>query len=533
MRWDLIIPVLLMYAGVAVLTSVALRRVRDSLDYMLAGRQLGYGLVIPHIIGAFFGAGSTIGVSALAYIWGFGGSWYNMAEALGLWILMAFMARRFWHLGKRLNFVTLPDLLESYYGKGFKAITGLFIALGYMSWVAGQIVGGGRVLQTITGFPLVWGIILATALVGFYAGFGGLWGSVFADLVFGSLTVIGAVVIAPVLISQVGGWSGIVSRVPANYLHFFWLGEKNPIWGGIYGWTSVKWFIWYLMVFVPAFAIGQLNIQRIYACKSERVAAGMSTFISAYVMIQPVFFAVFGMVAFALNPNLPSKDAAAPWVMANAMSTPVAVVFLCSVMATILSCAAAGLNVSSSSLVRDIWRQKNPNLDELKAGRIASLGVTLLSLVLALALPDVVGWLALGFTLMSCSLFIPTAAIVVAKGRFTKWATPKGAIWSSLIGGGAAILWKVLIQVYGMPFKNWDPVFIGLPTSVVLFFIISAMTSNEKIQANETYKARIKTIQEVFDEVRPCFAFEGKDSLIVLASIFVAIFVMPKVLALF
>jgi|ADurb_Gel_01_Slu_FD_contig_41_1144132_length_2801_multi_6_in_0_out_0_1 SSS family solute:Na+ symporter len=532
MRWDLIIPVLLMYVGVAVLTSVALKRVRDSLDYMLAGRQLGYGLIIPHIIGAFFGAGSTIGVSALAYIWGFGGSWYNMAEAIGLWLLMAFMARRFWHLGKRLDFVTLPDLLESYYGKGFKAITGLFIALGYMSWVAGQIVGGGRVLETITGFPLVWGIILATALVGFYAGFGGLWGSVFADLIFGSLTVIGAVLIAPILIHQVGGWDGVLSKIPANYLSFFWLGETKPVWG-IYGWTSVKWFIWYLMVFVPAFAIGQLNIQRIYACKTEKVAAGMSTFIAAYVMVQPVFFAVFGMVAFALNPALPSKDAAAPWVMANAMSTPVAVVFLCSVMATILSCAAAGLNVSSSSIVRDIWKQKNPNLDELKAGRIASLTVTVLSLVFALALPDVVGWLALGFTLMSCSLFIPTVVIVATRGRFTKWATPTGAIWSTLIGGGAAIVWKILTQTYGMPFRNWDPVFIGLPISVILFFVISAVTSNEKIRKNETYTTRVKTIQEVFDEVRPCFAFEGKDSIIVGLCVLIAIFVMPRVLSLF
>ncbi len=134
---------------------------------------------------------------------------------------------------------------------------------------------------------------------------------------------------------------------------------------------------------------------------------------------------------------------------------------------------------------------------------------------------------------MSCSLFIPTVAIVVTRGRFSKWATPSGAIWSTLIGGGAAILWKVLIQIYGMPFRNWDPVFIGLPISVVLFFVISSMTSNESIQKNETYKTRVRTIQEVFDEVRPCFAFEGKDSIIVALSVLVAIFAMPRILSLF
>ncbi len=136
MRWDLIVPVLIMYAAVFVVTSIALKRVRDSLDYMLAGDSWVWATMIPHIIGAFFGAGSTLGVTALAYIWGMGGTWYNIAEALGLWLLMVFLARRLWHLGKRLDFVTLPDLLESYYRNRFKIITGLFIAAGYMSWVA-------------------------------------------------------------------------------------------------------------------------------------------------------------------------------------------------------------------------------------------------------------------------------------------------------------------------------------------------------------------------------------------------------------
>ena len=169
----------------------------------------------------------------------------------------------------------------------------------------------------------------------------------------------------------------------------------------------------------------------------------------------------------------------------------------------------------------------------MKAGRIASLGVTALSLVFALSLPDVVGWLALGFTLMSCSLFVPTVVIVATRGRFTKWATPAGAIWSTLIGGGSAIAWKILTQFYGAPFRDWDPVFIGLPVSVILFFVISAATSNEKIQKDETYKVRIKTIQEVFDEIRPCFAFEGKDSIIIALSVLLAIFVLPKVLSVF
>ncbi len=250
----------------------------------------------------------------------------------------------------------------------------------------------------ITGFPLLWAIILGI-LVGFYAGFGGLWGSVFADLIFGSMTVVGSVIVVPILIHQLGGWQEIMSKVPETYASFFWLGEKNPQWG-IYGWTSVKWFFWYLMVFMPAFAIGQLNIQRIYASKTEKVAHQMSTFIASYVAIQPVFFAAIGIIAFALAPDLAARDQAAPWVMTNVMNTAVGALFLCGVMATVMSCAAGGLNTAVSSIVRDLWRNVNPKVDELKAGRITSLAIMILSLVFALVFPDVVGWLALGFTLM-------------------------------------------------------------------------------------------------------------------------------------
>lgn len=527
MRWDLIVPVLIMYAAVFVVTSIALKRVRDSLDYMLAGRQLGLGLMIPHIIGAFFGAGSTLGVTALAYIWGMGGTWYNIAEALGLWLLMVFLARRLWHLGKRLDFVTLPDLLESYYGNRFKIITGLFIAAGYMSWVAGQIVGGGRVLEMITGFPLLWAIILSSILVGFYAGFGGLWGSVFADLIFGSMTVVGSVIVVPILIHQLGGWQEIMSKVPETYASFFWLGEKNPQWG-IYGWTSVKWFFWYLMVFMPAFAIGQLNIQRIYASKTEKVAHQMSTFIASYVAIQPVFFAAIGIIAFALAPDLAARDQAAPWVMTNVMNTAVGALFLCGVMATVMSCAAGGLNTAVSSIVRDLWRNVNPKVDELKAGRITSLAIMILSLVFALVFPDVVGWLALGFTLMGVSIFIPTVIMVIKKGQPSVWATSGGAFWSSLIAGLACVFWHFMTLTVGKPYSNLHPIFIGFPIALVLILVISRLMPETEDRKGPEQTARIKVVREVFTEIHPTFALEGWGTIIFFLSVLFAIHVLPK-----
>ena len=529
-RWDLLLPVFLMYAAVVVVVSFGLKKVKTSLDYMLAGKQLGYKLLIPHIIGAFFGAGSTIGVASLAYMWGLGGAWYNMAEALGLWIVMALFARRLWHLGRKLNFVTVPDLLKMYYGDKFRVITGLFIGMGYMSWVAGQIVGGGRVLEQVTGFPLLPAVLISAALIAFYAGFGGLFGSVLADLIFGSATVIGALLVAPLLVQYLGGWEVLVSKLPEGYTSFFWLGETNPKWGLI-GWTSIKNFLWYLLVFTPAFAIGQLNIQRIYASKSEDVAFGMSTFIASYVFLQPVFFAVIGMIAYAMNPNLPHRDLAAPWVMANVMPYYLAVVFLASLIGVVMSCAAGGLNTATASFVRDIWKYYNPNVDELKAGRIVSAIIMVLSLIFAILLPDVVKWLALGFTLMGIGLFLPTLVLFLRKGKPWKWATPSGALWSTVIGGAAAIIWFVLSRTVGGVFSEWHPIFIGLPIEIVLFFIISRATSHE-IEDIEEKSPQLKTIQEIMESYGPEARKEGVGTAIFIITALFTLLVLPKLFAL-
>lgn len=526
-RWDLVIPVFLMYVLVAIIVSLGLKKVKTDVDYMLAGKQLGYKLLIPHIIGAFFGAGSTIGVASLAYIWGFGGSWYNMAEAIGLWILMALFARRLWHLGRQLNFVTVPDLLRIYYGEKFRILTGTFIGLGYMSWVAGQLAGCGRILEQVTGFPMLITILISATLVAFYAGFGGLFGSVLADLIFGSLTVIGAIVVAPLLIYHLGGWDALVGRVPSQYFDFFWLGERSPIWGNI-GWTSIKNFVWYLMVFMPAFAIGQLNIQRIYASKDENVALGMSSFIASYVFLQPVFFAIIGIVALASNPALPHRDMAAPWVMANLMPYPLAVTFLLSLIAVVMSCAAGGLNTAAASFVRDVYRFFKSNVDELKTGRLISMVILMVSLIVTLLLPEVVTWLAFGFTLMGISMFIPTLVLFLKKGRFSQWATPAGAFWSGLIGGIAAIIWFILSQTVGKPFSDWHPIFIGLPVQAVLFFVISRVTKLE----TTTIKPELSKLQEIMDKYPPTFKKEGVHTIIFIIVALFTLYVLPALFSL-
>jgi Na+/proline symporter len=214
--------------------------------------------------------------------------------------------------------------------------------------------------------------------------------------------------------------------------------------------------------------------------------------------------------------------------MTHVMNPVVGAIFLCGVMATVMSCAAGGLNTAVSSIVRDLWRNVNPQLDELKAGRIASFVIMVLSLIFALILPDVVGWLAIGFTLMGVSLFIPTVFMVATKGYPSKWATSQGAFWSALIAGGVCVVWQILSKTVGAPYADYNPVFLGYPVALVVFLVVSRLTPENESTMDPVQRERLHATRKIFEKIKPTFAMEGWGTIVFFLSTIFAIWVLPK-----
>ena len=82
-------------------------RVKDSTDYLLAGRRIGVLMTAGTLAATEIGGGSTVGVAAKAYgSWGLSAGWYVVSAGIGV-ILVAFIAP----LLRRAMATTVPEII--------------------------------------------------------------------------------------------------------------------------------------------------------------------------------------------------------------------------------------------------------------------------------------------------------------------------------------------------------------------------------------------------------------------------------------
>ena len=89
MIWVIVCAYLLLNLLVGVYCHI---RVKDSTDYLLAGRRIGVLMTAGTLAATEIGGGSTVGVAAKAYgSWGLSAGWYVVSAGIGV-ILVAFIA---------------------------------------------------------------------------------------------------------------------------------------------------------------------------------------------------------------------------------------------------------------------------------------------------------------------------------------------------------------------------------------------------------------------------------------------------------
>src|SRR4051812_44559322 len=87
------------------------RGVKNSSDFLVAGRNLSAGRIFATFLAANIGAGSTVGAAGLGYRFGLSAWWWVGSAAIGSLILSQFLGPKIWKLAKEHGFSTLPEFL--------------------------------------------------------------------------------------------------------------------------------------------------------------------------------------------------------------------------------------------------------------------------------------------------------------------------------------------------------------------------------------------------------------------------------------
>ncbi len=432
------------------------RTVGTSGEFFVAGRSLGPGLLFATLLAANIGAGSTVGAAGLGYRDGISAWWWVGSAGIGTIVLAMWIGPKIWDIARANGLLTVGDFLEFRYGPTVRAIVAALLWLATLAILAGQLIAAAWVLEVVAGLPKWAGCLAGGTVMTAYFAAGGLLTSAWVNLVQLSVLLVGFVVALPVAMIGVGGWEAVLAAAPHD--HPDWLSFMR---GGASGWT-------YLFLLVPAFIISPGLIQKAYGARDQatvrRAGIACGLVLLGFAFVPPLL----GMTARAIAPGLVNPELALPTVLLEGLPVTLGALALAAVFSAEISSADAILFMLATSLSEDLWRRflrpEATDAQVLRTARIAGIAGGGMGIALALALPSVIGALAVFYTLLSVSLFVPLVA-----GLYSRRPGSAEAI-AAIVAGTCAVF---VVRLVGLPGSGLtSPYVLGLAASGAAFGLV-------------------------------------------------------------
>jgi len=436
------------------------RRVKNSSDFLVAGRSLGPGRLFATFLAANIGAGSTVGAAGLGYRFGLSAWWWVGSASIGTLLLSQFLGPRLWTVAKKHGLATLPDFLEFRYGKSVKALISVLFWCGALAILAAQIIAISTILNTIAGIPKWEGCLIGGTVAIVYCTAGGLISSAFVNMFELAVTMSGLLLAVPFAIHTLGGWSHVHELIVANKG-----GEAaaGPMFSMV-GAGSKQLFAW-IAFLVPAFMISPGLVQKVYGArdvKAVKLGVGLNSIGQALFAFVPP---LLGLCAFAALPHLANPELALPSAMKLLLPRWLGVWTLASIFSAELSATDAILFMLSTSLAVDLYKTfLNPGISQqrlLAVSRITSVCAGVLGILLAIILPSIITAVSIFYVLMAVSLFVPVLA-----GLYSRRVLSSAALASILAAVAATA--TTMSLTHGQGLGIFSPQAIGIATAAIV-----------------------------------------------------------------
>jgi len=331
---------------------IASLRVKDSKDFLVAGRSLPLFMNFACVFATWFGAETVLSVSAKFADKGLGFvSGDPFGASMCLVLVAFFFARTFY----RMELLTIGDYYHKRYGKVVEILCSLGIAASYFGWTSAQLSALGLVISVLfPGLTLNQAILIGAVIVTVYTLFGGMWSVALTDVVQTVAIVVGLLLVAWLLADRAGGLGAVLAAARRE--------GKLTLLPHV---TTAAW-----LAFVGEFitmALGSIPqqdvFQRVTSARDERTAfwgtLGGGLFYFAFAFV-PMFIAYAATVIDpAYHAHFAAEDAREVQKILPALvldATPVwcQLLFFGAVLSAILSTASGTLLAPASVLTENV-----------------------------------------------------------------------------------------------------------------------------------------------------------------------------------
>lgn len=430
-------------------------KIKDSSDYMLAGRRMGLFMVAFSLSANNIGGGSTTGLAQKAYgEWGMSAIWYVLTASIAM-IPLAYFAPKI----RKTMAVTIPEVVGRRFGKTSSTLTAVLSILSLFCLTSSQIAASGTVVASLTGIPTNVALLIAGAVVILYTTFGGMIADQISDLVQFGIILIGLAVATPIVIHGCGGWDAISAALPPAHLSFTKI-----------GWVTI---IGYIFNYFCTFLAGPEMVSRFETAKSEKVAKEAAWLSAVLMAAMSIFPTLLGLAALATMPELADggKNAMMAVTSAHAPGAIVGIISAAIICAT-MSSADSNLLCMSTMLMNDLYLKYGgkqlKDTQVIAYTRTCNVVAAIIAMIISMAGIPIVTMNTFAFGIRCAG---PFAAYGL--GLIVPKVTKNSGILS-LIGGTIGFCFWQYLSGGGFKFGIL-PVVFGCAVSVAVFFLVNAI----------------------------------------------------------
>ena len=439
--WWVLAAYLVILLGVALW--VVLQKNKDTSDYFLAGRNVGWFVIGASIFASNIGSEHVVGLAGSGAESGMPMAHYELHAWIVLllgWLFLPFYFRS--------NVFTMPEFLEKRFDARSRWFLSVFSLVAYViTKVSVTIYAGGIVVSELLGIPFWYGAIGIVLFTGTYTILGGMKAVIYTETLQTIILIAGSIVITYLGLQEVGGWQVLKETAGSNHFNM-WRPISDPDYpwtGMLFGGTIVG--IWY-------WCTDQYIVQRTLAANNIKIGRRGAIF-GAYLKLFPIFiFLIPGIIAYALAKQgvltYERSDEVFPVLIKTLLPVGLKGLVAGGLMAALMSSLASVFNSCSTIFTIDIYKKLKPHTEEKKLlfiGKIGTAIVVLLGIIWIPIMEKIGGGVLYQYLQSVQSYIAPPITAVFLLGILWKRVNSQAAIVTLFSGLIVAAL-RIFAEVY-------------------------------------------------------------------------------------
>lgn len=440
------------------------RKVKDTNDYYVAGRNAPVLLIVGSLIASFLSTGAFMGDTGEVYSGFFMGIVIvGIIQSLGY----VYGANIFGKYIRRSRANTVPEYFGIRFGsQRLRKLSGLTLSVAVMAYMLSAIQGVSTLMTQIVDLDYKWCVLIAWVAFTIFTVWSGSKGVLITDTLMFLIFLAAAIIGIPYIIKAAGGWNvGITALATSvtrpgiiswknNLDYLYPSGIQNLIWAIVYG------IVWAIVVMVSPW-----QTSRYLMAKDEHTVVRSSIWASIGVCTVTMSLYFSAAFIYKINPNIEDASTNLIWAAKNLMPTAIGILLLTGILSAGISSASTFLSLIGSSLTNDLLSNNKGDMkNDLKISRIGMAIVSIVVLILAVFNPPQIFWIMyFGGTVIAASWGIVSIVSV-----WSKKISELGAFLGMLLGFLGCTIPKAISGLCGIKFPIYlDPFFIGILSSVI------------------------------------------------------------------